>query len=211
MRGDKMVNLIIALNKKIRKFEEFIISYGIIIMSIVLVANVFSRVILNSSIQAAEEIGQILIVTVTFLGVSYAARMGKHITMSALIDSIPRRFKKPYIYFTSAVSTVLLWWLGYLGTLYVNRIMGSGRITPSLQFPMWILYIFVPIGFFLASVQYLVTILMNIKDKESIYIGSERTLTEADISCELNEEIDEKIDVDQNEFDIEKETEKVVN
>ena len=206
-----MVNLIIALNKKIRKFEEFIISYGIIIMSIVLVANVFSRVILNSSIQAAEEIGQILIVTVTFLGVSYAARMGKHITMSALIDTIPRRFKKSYIYFTSAVSTVLLWWLGYLGTLYVNRLMVSGRITSSLQFPMWILYIFVPIGFFLASVQYLVTILMNIKDKESIYIGSERTLTEADISCELNEEIDEKIDVEQNEFDIEKETEKVVN
>jgi hypothetical protein len=85
--------------------------------------------------------------------------------------------------------------------------MGSGRITPSLQFPMWILYIFVPIGFFLASIQYLVTILMNIKDKESIYIGSERTLTEADISCELNEEID----VDQNEIDIEKESEKVVN
>jgi len=191
-----MVNLIIALNKKIRKFEEFIISYGIIIMSIVLVANVFSRVVLNSSIQAAEEIGQILIVTVTFLGVSYAARMGKHITMSALIDSIPRKFKKPYIYFTSSVSTVLLWWLGYLGALYVNRIMGSGRITPSLQFPMWILYIFVPIGFFLASLQYLVTIIMNIKDKENIYIGSERTLSEDDISCELNEELDLNPDED---------------
>ncbi len=202
-----MVNLIIALNKKIRKFEELIISYGIIIMSIVLVSNVFSRVIFNNSIQAAEEIGQILIVTITFLGISYAARMGKHITMSALIDSIPRRFKKPYIYFTSSVSTVLLWWLGYLGVLYVNRIMGSGRITPSLQFPMWILYIFVPIGFLLASLQYLVTILMNIKDKENIYVGSERTLSEADISCELNEEID----VEQNEIDIEKETEKVVN
>jgi TRAP-type C4-dicarboxylate transport system permease small subunit len=165
-------------------------------MSIVLVANVFSRVVLNSSIQAAEEIGQILIVTVTFLGVSYAARMGKHITMSALIDSIPRRFKKPYIYFTSSVSTVLLWWLGYLGTLYVNRIMVSGRITPSLQFPMWILYIFVPIGFFLASLQYLVTIVMNIKDKENIYIGSERTLSEDDISCELNEGLDLNPDED---------------
>lgn len=206
-----MVDLIIALNKKIRKFEEFLISYGIIIMSIVLVANVFSRVVLNSSIQAAEEIGQILIVMVTFIGISYAARMGKHITMSALIDSIPRRFKKSYIYFTSSISTVLLWWLGYLGTLYVSRIMGSGRITPSLQFPMWILYIFVPLGFFLASLQYLVTIVINVKDKENIYIGSERTLTEADISCELNEEIDEEINIEQNGIEIEKETEKVVN
>lgn len=191
-----MVNLIIALNKKIRKFEELIISYGIIVMSIVLVANVFSRVFLNSSIQAAEEIGQILIVMVTFIGISYAARMGKHITMSALIDSIPRRFKKIYIYFTSSVSTVLLWWLGYLGTLYVNRIMGSGRITSSLQFPMWILYIFVPLGFFLASLQYLVTIVVNIKDKDNIYIGSERTLSEADISCELNEDLDLNPDQD---------------
>lgn len=191
-----MINLIIALNKKIRKFEELIISYGIIIMSIVLVTNVFSRVVLNSSIQAAEEIGQILIVAVTFIGVSYAARMGKHITMSALIDSIPRRFKKPYIYFTSSISTVLLWWLGYLGTLYVTRIMNSGRITPSLQFPMWILYIFVPLGFFLASLQYLVTIVVNIKDKENIYIGSEKTLSEDDISCELNEELDLNPDQD---------------
>lgn len=191
-----MVNLIIALNKKIRKFEELIISYGIIVMSIVLVANVFSRVFLNSSIQAAEEIGQILIVMVTFIGISYAARMGKHITMSAVIDSIPRKFKKIYIYFTSSVSTVLLWWLGYLGTLYVNRIMGSGRITSSLQFPMWILYIFVPLGFFLASLQYLVTIVVNIKDKDNIYIGSERTLSEADISCELNEDLDLNPDQD---------------
>jgi TRAP-type C4-dicarboxylate transport system permease small subunit len=196
MRGDKMLNLIIALNKKIRKFEEFLISYGIIIMSIVLVTNVFSRVFLNSSIQAAEEIGQILIVMVTFIGVSYAARMGKHITMSALIDSIPRKFKKLYIYFTSSVSTVLLWWLGYLGAVYVMRIMGSGRITPSLQFPMWILYIFVPLGFFLASLQYLVTIIVNIQDKENIYIGSERTLSESDISCELNEDLD--LDPDQD-------------
>lgn len=191
-----MVNLIIALNKKIRKFEELIISYGIIVMSIVLVANVFSRVFLNSSIQAAEEIGQILIVMVTFIGISYAARMGKHITMSAVIDSIPRRFKKIYIYFTSSVSTVLLWWLGYLGTLYVNRIMNSGRITSSLQFPMWILYVFVPLGFFLASLQYLVTIVVNIKDKDNIYIGSERTLSEADISCELNEDLDLNPDQD---------------
>jgi len=84
---------------------------------------------------------------------------------------------------------VVLWWLGYLGTLYVNRIMGSGRITPSLQFPMWILYIFVPLGFFLASLQYLVTIIVNIKDKEKIYIGSEKTLSEDDISCELNEDL----------------------
>lgn len=199
-----MLDLIIALNKKIRKFEELLISYGIIIMSIVLVANVFSRVVLNSSIQAAEEIGKILIVMVTFIGVSYAARMGKHITMSALMDSIPRKFKKAYIYFTSSVSTALLWWLGYLGSLYVIRIMGSGRITPSLQFPMWILYIFVPLGFFLASLQYLVTIAINIKDKENIYIGSEKTLAEADISCELNEELNLSPDP-QLQLEIEKE------
>lgn len=165
------MNLIINLNKKVRKLEELLISYGIIIMAIVLVANVISRVVFSNSIQAAEEIGQVLIVMITFIGTSYAARMGKHITMSALIDSIPRKYKKFYIYFTSAVSTVLLWWLGYLGTLYVLRIMNSGRITPSLQFPMWILYIFVPLGFFLASLQYLVTIVANIQDKEKSILG----------------------------------------
>lgn len=201
------MNLIINLNKKVRKLEEFLISYGIIIMAIVLVANVISRVVFSNSIQAAEEIGQVLIVMITFIGTSYAARMGKHITMSALIDSIPRKYKKFYIYFTSAVSTVLLWWLGYLGTLYVLRIMNSGRITPSLQFPMWILYIFVPLGFFLASLQYLVTIVANIQDKEKIYIGSERTLTEADISCELNEDLE----VETGLKDAKKTTEKVVN
>lgn len=201
------MNLIINLNKKVRKLEEFLISYGIIIMAIILVANVISRVVFSNSIQAAEELGQVLIVMITFIGTSYAARMGKHITMSALIDSIPRKFKKPYIYFTSTVSTVLLLWLGYLGTLYVLRIMNSGRITPSLQFPMWILYIFVPLGFFLASLQYLVTIVVNIKDQENIYIGSERTLTEADISCELNEDL-----VVENEVeDLKNKTEKVVN
>lgn len=39
-------------------------------------------------------------------------------------------------------------------------------MTPALRMPKWIFYVIVPIGFGLASIQYLRTILKNIIEKD---------------------------------------------
>ena len=164
------------INDRICYIEEILISYGVILMAVVLIANVIARTVFSNSLKPAEEIGQLLMIMVTFIGVSYGARLGRHIQMTAIFDLAPIKIKRIILHITSLVTSVCLFLLSYLGIQYVQRVMMSGRITPALQAPMWIMYAFVPLGFFIAGLQYLMILLLNIIEKDKLYIGSEKTL-----------------------------------
>ncbi len=91
---------------KLRKIDDFvsmltewILSVGVILMAVVLVSNIVARKVFSASIPAADEIGSILIVIVTFSGIGYAARKGRHIRMTALFDAAPYKVKKGLLIF----------------------------------------------------------------------------------------------------------------
>jgi C4-dicarboxylate transporter, DctQ subunit len=50
----------------------------------------------SSSARASfsEELNSILIILITFAGISYAARHGRHIRMSAIYDALPPKGRK---------------------------------------------------------------------------------------------------------------------
>lgn len=89
------MKIIKKIDNIIGKIEEYILIIGIIGMSLLLFGNVFSRVVLNNSWSFAEEIGQMLVVLVTFMGLGYAVRKGRYINMTSIYDrsigtTIPR-------------------------------------------------------------------------------------------------------------------------
>lgn len=165
---------LLKINKGLRKFEEFICSYGILAMAVMLIGNSFSRTVLGDSWKFAEEVGQIFMIIVTFIGTSYAARIARHIVMSAIFDLSPFNIKKVFLYVTSIITGVAMLYLGYLSTEYVMTVYASARITPALGIPMWTFYAFVPLGFFLTAFQYFLTLVLNIKEQKELYLGSEK-------------------------------------
>ena len=50
--------MIDKINRIILKVEDFILSYGIVAMAVLLITNVFFRSVLNNSLKFAEEVGQ---------------------------------------------------------------------------------------------------------------------------------------------------------
>ncbi len=169
------------VNRWMHCIEEIIISYGVILIAVVLIANVIARTVFLNSLKPAEEIGQLLMIMVTFIGVSYAARLGRHIQMTAIFDLVPVNIKRIILYITSIVTSVFLFLLGFLGIQYVQRVMMSGRVTPALEMPMWIMYTFVPLGFFMAGFQYLIILLLNIIETDTLYIGSEKPFDDTEL------------------------------
>ncbi len=165
---------LLKINKGLRKFEEFILGYGILAMAVMLIGNSVSRTVFSNSWKFAEEIGQMFMIIVTFVGTSYAARIARHIVMSAIFDLSPFRVKKVFLYVTSIITGGAMIYLGYLSTQYVITVYGSARITPALGIPMWTFYAFVPLGFFLTAVQYFISLVLNITEKEELYLGSEK-------------------------------------
>ncbi len=165
------------LDKTISKIEEVILGYSVIIMALILIGNVISRSVFNRSWTFAEEIGQALIIIMTFTGIGYGAKKARHISMSAIFDILPDKGKKIFMYVITSVTSATMFYLAYLAFVYVHKVQMLGRVTPALRIPIYLIYAIVPIGFVLGGIQYARNFWINIKRKE-VYLSTEKKARE---------------------------------
>ncbi|MFW5990079.1 MAG: TRAP transporter small permease subunit, partial [Campylobacterales bacterium] len=61
------------------RLEEFMLIIGVIGMAVVTIVAVVTRFIFDDALTITDELNMIFIIIVTFAGLSYAARQGRHI------------------------------------------------------------------------------------------------------------------------------------
>ena len=160
-----------SIDSLIARVEEFIMAVGIILMAVNTIANVISRFIFNHSIIFAEELNSTFILLVTFAGIGYAARHGRHIRMSAIYDHMPDKVRKILMTVIVAVTAFFMLFLAYYSVQYIYHVYSKGRVMPALGVPVYIIYLWVPVGFFITGIQYALTTVKNIREKE-IYLST---------------------------------------
>ena len=162
----------------ISKIEEFMMATGVILMAVNTIANVISRFIFNHSIIFAEELNSVFILLVTFAGVGYAARHGRHIRMSAIYDQMSDNKRKLLMILITGVTALCMLVLAWYSVEYILNIESKGRIMPALGVPVYLVYLWVPVGFFVTGVQYALTMIKNLQEKE-IYLSTDLHESEA--------------------------------
>ncbi len=160
------------LDRVIAKFESWVLAYGVILMAVNSIANVIGRFVIGQSIYFSPELNQFLIVLVTFVGLGYATRQGRHIRMSAFYDQLPDRGRKILMIVIALVTGVIMFVLAYYSYNYVDRLARLGKVTPALQVPLYLTYLWVPVGFVITGIQYFLTVLRNFQ-KSDVYISFE--------------------------------------
>lgn len=153
--------LLTRIDDGIGMFEALIVGGTMVVMAINTIANVFGRYVFGQSIYFTEEVNEILMVMVTFVGLGYVTRKGRHVRMSALYDLVPERARKilmTVIALTTGAAMFLLAWYAFE---YVQKVAQRGRVTPALLVPLWMTYVWVVIGFAAAGLQYLLTAFKN--------------------------------------------------
>lgn len=168
-----MKNLLFGVDRVIARFEAVILAYGILLMALNSTANVFGRFVLSQSLYFSEELNQFLIVLITFMGLGYATRMGRHIRMSAIYDTLPDRGKKVVMVIIALVTSAVMFTLAWYSYKYVHQIWKLQKVTPALQVPLYLTYIWVPIGFVVTGIQYALTVVKNFLEPD-VYISWEK-------------------------------------
>jgi TRAP-type C4-dicarboxylate transport system permease small subunit len=112
-------------------FERSALVTCILAMAAVSVANVISRNTLGSSIQFANDVTQILLVIVTFMGIGIGAREARHIRVSAIHDLLPKAARKVLLVFVSLTTSLLLLALANYGWDYAKSTQRSCRVLPE--------------------------------------------------------------------------------
>lgn len=160
--GRPRINALLArVDELIGIAEGFVLAWGIILMAANTIANVFGRYLFSRSLYFTEELNAFLIVILTFIGLGYVTRKGRHIRMSALYDALPPRYRKRLMILISVTTAVAMFVLAWFALEYVIKIAHRGRVTPALQVPLYLTYIWVVIGFAVTGVQYLLTAWRN--------------------------------------------------
>lgn len=160
-----------VIDTVIGRVESLFLAIGVLLMALNTVANVVGRYLLGNSIFFSEELNRILIILITFAGISYAARHGRHIRMSAIYDALPPKLRKLLMIIISLVTAALMFALCYYAINYIGTQATRGRVLPSLQIPVWIILVWVPVGLFMTGAQYLLTAIKNITSKD-IYLST---------------------------------------
>ncbi|WP_298854225.1 TRAP transporter small permease [uncultured Ruegeria sp.] len=156
----------------IGRIEVWILGWGVILMAVNTIANVFGRYVFNQSIYFSEELNEFLIVIVTFMGLGYATRKGIHIRMSAIYDALPIKMRKGLMVVIAATTAAVMAVLAWFALEYVQKVASRGRITPALQLPLYLTYVWVVIGLALTSFQYLLTAIRNLNfAEEEVYVS----------------------------------------
>jgi TRAP-type C4-dicarboxylate transport system permease small subunit len=116
-------------------------------------------------------LNRFLIVLITFVGLGYAARMGRHIRMSAIYDALPDTARKILMIVICLVTSAAMFVLAWYAYAYVVSVQESGRIAAALRIPIYLTFVWVPIGFVITGIQYLLTAVANLT-RPDVYISA---------------------------------------
>lgn len=153
------------IGRVINAVEVSILVFCVAALAILLIANVFARTFFQS-IYFAEEVSKFLVMLTTFTGVSYGVRKARHIRMGAFLDAMPPKMEKVFIIIISLISAFVMGIMTWFSYLYLVNAMDMAHMTPALRVPKWTFYVIIPIGFAMACIQYIRTIIKNLIEKD---------------------------------------------
>lgn len=172
-KGGIATRMIGGLDGVIARLEAVILAYGVLLMFLNTFGNVIGRYVFGQSLYFTEELNQFLIVLVTFVGLGYATRRGRHIRMSAFYDTLGDRARKGLMIVICLSTAAVMAWLAWVAWTYVVSVANTGRVTPALRVPLYLTYLWVPLGFAITAIQYLLTVLRNLRG-EGVWVSWEQ-------------------------------------
>ena len=187
-----MIHLLQKINHWTGNIERFLIAWSTIVLAAMTVGNVVSRKVFNYSWSFTEEISQFILVLITFVSVSYGTRKARHICMTALFEALSRKWQKIFILVSSLVTAGILFYLGYFAFEYVVSTYHMNKTTPVLRIPFYLVIVCVPVGLFLGGIQFLLTFVKNLKEKE-IWLSFDEKSELKEIGEPANEKVEEEV------------------
>ena len=170
-KKNPVLNVLDFIDVQVSRLEGVMLAVGVIAMTINTIAAVISRFVFNNAITFTDELNVIFIVLVTYAGLSYAARNGRHIRMSAIYDALPKKMRKMLMVMMTSVTSLFMFFLSFYSYRYIAEVYESGRILPALGLPVFYIYLWVPFGFMLTGLQYAFTAVKNLTQSD-VYLST---------------------------------------
>ena len=146
--------------------EKMLCVIALALMSAVIVAQVFCRYVLNSSLSWSEELARYLFIWMIYIGISYGVKLDKHICVDAVYTFAPKGIKRYYAIVGYLLVLLFAVAMVYYGVLVVGMQISSGQVSPAMGVPMQYVYAAPVVGFVLTAIRLVQKVIEAIRAPE---------------------------------------------
>ena len=139
-----------------KKPEALFCGILLAIMTIIMTAEVVCRYFLGQSLIWAEELVRYMFIWTIFIGSASCIPLKGHITVDLLTQILPKKVCYWMECFTSLFWIAICGWFGYLSASYTMTVYQRGEFSTAMHLPMWIVYLALPLGFFLMLIRLII-------------------------------------------------------
>lgn len=150
----------------VKKIEEILLVILMIVMCTIVFIATVARFTNLFIISWAEELARYCMIWIIFLGIGVAAIDGEHFSVEALDLFVPKKVMKVIRGICAVIVLVFSLFAGYYGVKILAFQISGGQITPSLNWPMWLMYLAIPLGLVIMAVCYVYHTYTQITGKE---------------------------------------------
>jgi C4-dicarboxylate transporter DctQ subunit len=114
----------------------------------------------------AQELCIFMFVWMAKFGAAYGVRTGIHVGVDVLINRMSDKWRNKFVIFGLLAGAAFTGIIGTLGAMFVEGLSHTDSTSPDLEWPMWIIYLAVPLGSYLMCFRFLQVMVQFIKHGE---------------------------------------------
>jgi C4-dicarboxylate transporter DctQ subunit len=122
--------------------------------------------LLTINMSWAQELCIYMFVWMAKFGAAYGVRTGIHVGVDVLVNRLSDRWRNKVVVFGLLAGALFTGIVGTLGAVFVERMSQTDSTSPDLEWPMWIVYLAVPLGSYLMCFRFLQVTVQFIKHGE---------------------------------------------
>ncbi len=131
--------------EQLDRIEKITLVWTILSLAFIGFIQVVTRYVFNYSFTWFEELGRYLGVFVAFLGASIGVKTGSHFTMDLMVSHLKHPWQQLTRTLTASLSGMFFFTVTWFSWKLVVRMHGFETTSPTMQIPMYIAYLPIPV------------------------------------------------------------------
>ena len=157
-------------DKAFKKVEKFLSSLSwlvALLISILIVVDVFLRFVFNKPLPATWEISEVFMPLIVFLPFAHTLAVDAHVKVTLFKDRVSPNLRTAFSIFGNLVSFVMCALITiYSGIRFWESFVINEEILAAIKIPWWIGKAAMPIGFGIFSIRFLILLFYNLSGQE---------------------------------------------
>lgn len=147
------------------RLEEAIISLLMGTATLVIFAAVVHRygsglpivqdVLLRINMSWAQELCIFLFIWMAKFGAAYGVRVGIHVGVDVIVNAVGDIWRKALVIFSMLAGAFFTGLVGTFGLSFITKLRATEQVSADLEWPMWIVYLCIPLGSYLMCFRFL--------------------------------------------------------